>query len=350
MPRKTVHIAGAGLAGMVAAINLAREGFEVVVRDREEAIGGSKKYHPSIHTTPLQPEETWKYIGIDLAEHFVRTDEYPPMYYNEKRLKMPAYVDNLSAYNVERGSRPTSIDTRLFGLAVKEGVEFEFKKELSPDSLRALPPGSIVATGLYRGMYETMGIKSAPVHGVMALSGKEEGRAGGAIYMGSFSVDYAYSAWINGLMYVLLFSRKPISDKQLQRFRKVMEKVEGFSSDKWVRVETGLFPRQCGLFREDKILAGTLAGMIEPFWGYGVVGALLSGKIAALAVTDRENAEAEFARFNGGFARKLARKEKMDAMPFRKQLLRLAIIKARFDCWRRPELKNAAKDPVVWFR
>jgi flavin-dependent dehydrogenase len=347
---KTVHIAGAGLGGLVAAINLAREGYRVLVLDREEAIGGSKKYHPSIHSTPLQPEETWEYIGIDLSEHFVKTDQYPAMHYNEKRLKLPAYVENLAVYNVERGSRPTSIDTRLFALAVKEGVEFAFKKELGPHSLKALAPGSIVATGLYPEMYQTMNIQSAPVYGVMALAKKEAGKTGGAIYMGGFSVDYAYSAWMNGLMYVLLFSRRPIRDREVESFRKVIKKVEGFSPEKWLRVDPGLFPRQCGLFWEDKILAGTLAGMIEPFWGYGVVGALISGKIAALAVTDPKKAEAEFARFNGGFARKLARKEKMDAMPFRKQFLRLAILKARFDCWRRPQLKNAAKDPVVWFR
>ena len=67
-------------------------------------------------------------------------------------------------------------------------------------------------------------------------------------------------------------------------------------------------------------------------------------------MTDPEKAKAEFSRFNGGFARKLARKEKMDGMPFRKQLLRLAIAKARFDCWRNPKLADAAKDPVIWFR
>lgn len=97
-------------------------------------------------------------------------------------------------------------------------------------------------------------------------------------------------------------------------------------------------------------LAGTLSGMIEPFWGYGVVGALLSGKVAALAHTNPKKAEADFEQFNRGFYKKLARKEKMDAMPFNKQLLRLAILKARWDCFRNPELKKAVKEPVLWFR
>ena len=66
----TVHIVGAGLSGLVAAINLAREGYEVLVRDREDSIGGPKKQHPSIHSTPLQPQENWEFIGADLSDLF----------------------------------------------------------------------------------------------------------------------------------------------------------------------------------------------------------------------------------------------------------------------------------------
>ena len=115
-------------------------------------------------------------------------------------------------------------------------------------------------------------------------------------------------------------------------------------------MQDGYFPREARLFWEDKILAGTLSGMIEPFWGYGVVGALISGKVASLACTNREQGEADFKKFTSGFKSKLARKEKMDKMPFSKQLVRLSILKARYDCWRNPKLKKAVKEPVRWFK
>lgn len=347
---KDVSIYGAGLAGLVAAVNLAREGLNVTIYEREDEIGGSKDLHPSVHSTPMQPKETWDYIGIDLSSHFVKTDAYPNMWYNRKRLTLPPYVHNMSVYNVERGARPSSVDVRLFEIAQDEGVDFEFGRALTPDELAQAPPGSIIATGLYKAVYDLVGVKNSLTYGYMALSNWEKGKTGGAIYMGNFSVDYGYSAWINGIMYVLLFSRKPLNEKDLSKFKKVIRDVEGFESEKWVTADNGHFPRELRLFWKDKILAGTLSGMIEPFWAYGVVGALLSGKVAAKTWLDREKGYEDFSNFNRGFDKKLARKEKMDSMPFNKQMIRLAMLKARYNCWRHPEIINKPKDPVRWFR
>ena len=125
---------------------------------------------------------------------------------------------------------------------------------------------------------------------------------------------------------------------------------EGFEKDNWSVLDNGHFPRETRLFWKNKILTGTLSGMIEPFWGYGVVGALISGKVSALARIDAEKGKTDFEMFNRGFYKKLARKEKMDSLPFNKLLLLLAIYKARFDCFRKPELRKAVKEPVLWFR
>jgi hypothetical protein len=339
---------GAGLAGMVAAINLAREGHSVTVYDREAHIGGSALVHPSIHTTPLQPEETWRYIGVDLSDCFVPTGEYPAFWYNAGRITLPAYVKNLKAYNVERGPRKTSIDTRLYEIARKEKVRFVFGGNLGPEELRTAPKGSIIATGLYREVYELVGVRCAATHGYIAAAPATPGESSGAIHMGRYSVDYGYTASLNGLMFALLFSRTPLAENDLDRFRSVLRKSRGLEFEDW-HPFTGYFPRETKLFWEGKILAGTLSGMIEPFWGYGIVGALLSGKVAALAHSSKTRAAMDFHRFTGSFARKLARKEKMDSLPFNKQLLRLGILKARFDCWRNPALAKAARDPVRWF-
>ena len=345
---KEVSIYGAGLSGMVAGINLARQGYRVVVIDRESAIGGSRDVHPSVHTTPLQPKQTWDYIGIDLSKYFVATDTYPAFWYNSRSITMPPYVHNTKAYDVERGPRPTSIDHYLQKLALEAGVEFKFKRELTPDELRQAPAGSIIATGLYKEVYELVGVKYSSTYGYSSTMSWKEGVSHGAIYMGSFSVDYGYTAALNGLIYALLFSRNPLSERDLERFKKVLKDVHGIDFPRW-HTFLGYFPRETKLLWNDKILAGTLSGMIDPFWGYGIVGALLSGKVASLAVTDPQKAKADFERFNGGFAKKLARKEKMDSMPFNKQLLRLAFLKARFDCWRSPELCKAVKEPMRWF-
>ena len=126
-----VRIYGAGLSGMVAGINLARQGYRVVIFDRESGIGGSHDVHPSVHTKPLQPKETWDYIGLHLSEYFVATDTYPAFWYNSRLIKLPPYVNNTKAYDLERGLRHSSIDNHLYRLSVDAGVEFRFGHALT---------------------------------------------------------------------------------------------------------------------------------------------------------------------------------------------------------------------------
>jgi len=55
------------------------------------------------------------------------------------------------------------------------------------------------------------------------------------------------------------------------------------------------------LFYDDKIITGTLAGAINPVIMFGVHGALVTGKIAALAVKDRALAQKTFDKINPAF-------------------------------------------------
>ncbi|MCP4373555.1 MAG: NAD(P)-binding protein [Deltaproteobacteria bacterium] len=54
---REVTIFGAGISGLVAAISLAKSGFEVEVHERREQVGGSSEWHPSVHlqTFDLEP-------------------------------------------------------------------------------------------------------------------------------------------------------------------------------------------------------------------------------------------------------------------------------------------------------
>ncbi|MCX6671284.1 MAG: NAD(P)-binding protein [Euryarchaeota archaeon] len=53
MATKDIQVYGAGLSGLVSAINLARGGYHVTVYEKEEKIGGDLHCHPSIHMTPM---------------------------------------------------------------------------------------------------------------------------------------------------------------------------------------------------------------------------------------------------------------------------------------------------------
>ena len=137
MPKRTV--VGAGLSGMVAAIDLARQGDEVLVLEREKAIGGSPAYHPSLHATPIDIKYTSDFIGIDVSPCFKLLVE-TQLWIRDRRL-----YPSLNHYGVERGDRDTAIDTYLYKMCLDHGVEFEFDHPVK--RLKDIPPGSIVATG-----------------------------------------------------------------------------------------------------------------------------------------------------------------------------------------------------------
>jgi hypothetical protein len=346
---KSIHIIGAGLSGMVAGISLAREGYSVTISDAQKKIGGSPLLHPSVHTTPAQLPELNDYTGIDFSGVFVSCDPYPVFYNKTRRLAFPSYVKYNRAYCVERGPRPSSIDNFLYKIAVKEGVRFEFGKK---STLQFLSPGTIVATGLDAAGYGVFGIPCRLVYG--AWSGREidDRRATGNIYMGPFSTDYGYTAQINGLDYNLLFSRKPVKDGDLAAYRATLKKI-GIADypDPWQPV-TMAVPAAVRLFAGDIILAGTLSGMIEPFWGYGIVGAIISGRLAAGAVMDRSAAEREFGQFNRGFDKKFMRRETFSSYPspVRSLLTDAGLAWARLQCRLDRKLASGPREPLKWFR
>ncbi len=309
---KQIQVIGAGLSGMVAAIVLAKEGYAVTVVEGQKAIGGSASLHPSVHGTPIQIKELTKYVGIDLSADFKKTAQYPRFFHKTKLITMPPYTQYNTAYCIERGPRPTSIDNHLYKLAKEAGVKFEFGNRVD---IRKLAPGTIVATGLDTKEYEILGIPSETLYGWWSFKEVPDKTSDVLSIMGPFTTDYGYIGITNGLDYNLLFSHRPISQKDMDGYRKVLDKLGFVGYQEPWRVESMKIPSEAKLFANDLILAGTLGGMIEPFWGYGIVGAIISGKVAAKAVINREEGVRDYERFTRGFAAKSARHRKIVAYP-----------------------------------
>jgi len=59
-----VIILGAGISGLVSAINLARAGFMVEVMERRPHIGGSPQWHPSVHQQTFDLQKTSDFIAL----------------------------------------------------------------------------------------------------------------------------------------------------------------------------------------------------------------------------------------------------------------------------------------------
>ena len=293
-------IYGAGMSGLVAACNLARNGCAVLVREKEESFGGSRAFNPSTHVTPLDLAATSDYIGIDISPAFHPVDSIS-LYLHDVHVALPA----AGSYAVERSSRPSSLDALLYEACLEAEVEFEFNRPLRAEELADLPPATIIACGLEPEAYEYLGIPHLTWYGWMARG--ETDRSGYAwLWLDEGITEYGYASFCNGLFYNLLHSYgREVDGECLERYRDFMRRMEGVDHEDWEYVSGAVplaVPDNPRLVRNGLIMCGTMSGAMDPLMGFGISGALVSGKVAAMAVGDREAAEVEFARFVRNFA------------------------------------------------
>jgi flavin-dependent dehydrogenase len=80
------------------------------------------------------------------------------------------------------------------------------------------------------------------------------------------------------------------------------------------------------LFHGDKIMAGTISGLFDPIMGFGIVGAIYSGKIAAMAVYSPEEAKREFREYTKNWHSNYLSRKMMDRIPFRTGIMKFLLI------------------------
>jgi len=304
-------IVGAGISGLVAAIDLARDGYSVLVRERRGEVGGvtdikglEGKVINIGDGTPINLERLRAYTGIDISPVAVPLEEVRNHMYG--RTFDLQFAGNVPVYLVERGPRPTSLDVFLYELAVSEGVEFRFNDTVT--DFNGLPPDTIIATGLFGESFEALEVPHLPVYGYIAMGETDRSDPFVIIYFDRYTRDYAFYSRVNGACGAVLFSRgKPLDVSVKERFQRQLEENDGIHFDTWDAVNIGALPVKCPsnprLFARNYILSGTLSGTVDPFLLFGVHGAFVSGKIAAMAVRDHHGALAEFARVNRNYRR-----------------------------------------------
>lgn len=313
---KEIRTFGAGIAGLVAAISLARSGFEVEVYEKRGQIGGSSKWHPSVHQQTFDLKKTSEYIDIDLAPCFHSVKKHTFYLYGRTFI-----LDTpVNSHVCEKGPRASSIESYLYSQAKKLGVRFVFGETFDSKSIKHLKTGThqcIVATGLEPKPYRDLNIKHTTIQGFSSSQRTEE-KDFVISYHGDYTNhDFAYVASFGDLMFSLLFARKGIREENLEAFRQHLLESENLTFDDW-QFSTGCVPLEKNLVKNGIVLAGTLSGMIDPFYLNGISGALISGKIAALFFTDRDSAFREFSRFTRNFHIKRNLKLVSDVLPVKK--------------------------------
>lgn len=299
MSNGVVNIYGAGMSGLIAAINLAREDYTVVVHDPQKGYGGDPVHNPSTHTTPIDVAACSEYIGIDISPAFQELS-HCPFYFHDTKLDPPQELFRNSFYTVERGSRPSSLDTLLYDMAVELGVQFAWEDPLRQGMIDALPKNTIIATGLSPSAFEMLGI---PYRRWYAwISRGEIGFSNRSwIWVDECVGEYGYLSSVNNYYFDMLFDMKrEISRGSLERYREACWRNEGVEHTDWFYA-TGASPVESidnpRLFSGDLVLCGTTAGLMDPVMGFGILGAVVGGKVAALAITDPERAVRDFDTF-----------------------------------------------------
>ncbi|PKQ28726.1 MAG: hypothetical protein CVT63_01370 [Candidatus Anoxymicrobium japonicum] len=312
-----VIVAGAGLAGLTAALNLARDGKDVLILDRFDRVGGMPEAHPAVDVTPLECGPLSKFTGIKLGEPQIRPCENWNCYIYD--YKAPMDIKAVNLHCVERGISKTALDVQLYNLCLDAGVSFEFNRPLlTQGDYAMLPPDSIIATGLYVETFEALNIPYEKVFGYVGR-GKTDNWPSCGVWFCDYTLDYAYYGSNNGVVFALYFAREPIKDSEFERFREMqLAGQEEMRCSVWDYHE-GVAPTASRnnprMFAGDKILAGTLSGMMDPFALFGVHGALVSGKIAAMAHQDKAEAYALFVKYTRHFRRNLFARKIFDATP-----------------------------------
>jgi flavin-dependent dehydrogenase len=295
MKNKKVVIVGAGLSGLTASIYLAKKGYDVLVLERGKGIGEGDPFHPSLHVTPCDLLYLKRETGIDFENAFK-----PIKWTKLWTLDKPWISDDPLVMGVERGKRESSIDYFLYKEAKKLGVKFNFSTEIK--KIDDVPPNSIIATGFNKKVYVESGRKPSDLDGFYHRRPSKEGEDGTAhLFPGYYTTDYYYRASLNGITFGLLFSRKPMTKKGEEEWLKDMEEKIGEVPEKYTRFRASMDLSKPVLFFKDRICAGTFSATIDPSLGFGIFGAILSGKIAGVAVEDREKALKEFKRVNRFF-------------------------------------------------
>jgi flavin-dependent dehydrogenase len=285
---KTAVIYGAGISGLVAAIDLARHGFATTVYEKEPQIGGSLQCHPSIHMTPLMLDDMERLIGLNLHPCFSGVHEFRG-YINRKKYGF----STRNLYLVERGPRPDSLDSFLYSTACAEGVEVEFSHPLTATELKTLPENTIIATAGYSQLVKNLRIPYVAFK-QYDLHMKSDLEDLSIAYFGDFTTDYGYLSAKNGLLSAQLSGPARLSIQNLRRFQDLVKKTEGVDlPDAWSCIES-CFPKKARLTTRYAgrrlVLAGDVAGFLDPFFGFGVAGALISGKLAAMFIHDPNKA------------------------------------------------------------
>jgi flavin-dependent dehydrogenase len=280
--KKEVKIAGAGPAGLTAAINLVKAGYKVTVYERNSDVGFKSN-------GDFQGLENWT-KDEDILKSFKRMNIKPTFKYTAmKKFEMYDYKSRKYLlkskkpvfYVVQRGNAKDTLDYSLKQQALKAGVKIIFKKELTESR------ADIVATGAakYIAIGEGIKFKTDIPNTVMSIADD------------ALSPKlYAYLIVVNKQACLITCIFKEHIKNASTLVEKTIQKFQKLKKFKIINRE----PIGCGInfeilesaIKNKRLYVGEAAGFQDYLFGFGINYAVTSGYLAAKSIIEKKNYDA----------------------------------------------------------
>jgi flavin-dependent dehydrogenase len=276
MNDRRVHIIGAGPASLIAAINLARNGYEIIIYEQKNDVGWRfKGDFQGIEnwTTEEDALDFLKTIGVFIN---FRYDPYSIAYFYDPILRKVTIESNRPLfYLVERGTVEWSLDQGLKRQALAEGVKFQWNHKLE-----TLPSGwVIVGTGPKAADAIAKGIVFKTSHPDLCVGFLDNRIAPKA---------YAYLLVNN---YKATFATCLFEDFQNERtyFVRALKTLQqtinlDIKEPKEFGGYVNFFLKPSAVKHGHILYVGETAGFQDALWGFGLRYAMLSGYLAAVSI------------------------------------------------------------------
>ncbi len=271
-----VRILGAGPAGLSAAINLARSGYNVDIFEKNEDVGS--RFHGD-----FQGLENWS-DEKDVLELFKDIHINVNFKYNpflELKISNATKMWNFKCkrpafYLVKRGSSEETLDTALKNQALDLGVNVHFNETIHENE------ADIIATGPIKDKIY------AAAKGII-FNTSSQNMAVGLVNNNAALNGYSYLLIADGqgCMATVLFNKfNNISSHFKQTERIFNDKFDLDLSEISNMGGVGGFSSENVFKRGNSFYVGEAAGLQDFLWGFGIKSALTSGYLAAKSIID----------------------------------------------------------------
>ncbi len=274
-----IQIAGAGPAGLAAAITLAKNGRQVVVHEARHEVGVrfNGDFQGLENWTTAQNVLQWL-SDLGITTQFEKVACSHSIVFDDRGRKYQLNTDDPLYYTVERGPGPGALDTALLAQAQELGVEVHFNSRLDHlDDVGILAVGPKAADAIAVGYHFETDMED----GFWAICDNNIAPHGYAYLLIAHGCGTVKSCMFSG------FKQQKI---YVQRTVEAFQRLVGLEmKNPRPHGGSGNFRVPLSAYSGQNPLVGEHAGFQDTLWGFGMRLAIMSGVLAAQSLLNDED-------------------------------------------------------------